>query len=93
MFLMRADTLRREVGGGLALEIESFLGPFEMAASWKASAVLVPKNSPMQKKNLLYRHDKLNEPNKEGPLSFVFFESPFSSVSTDIRGHPSPSGY
>ncbi len=28
---MRADTLRGEVGGGLALGIESFLGPFEMA--------------------------------------------------------------
>jgi hypothetical protein len=27
MFLMRADTLRGQVGGGLALEMESFLGP------------------------------------------------------------------
>ncbi len=27
MFLMRADTLFRQVGGGWALEIESFLGP------------------------------------------------------------------
>ncbi len=27
MLLMRADTLRREVVGGLALEISSFLGP------------------------------------------------------------------
>jgi hypothetical protein len=27
MFLMRADTLRGQVGGGWALEIESFLGP------------------------------------------------------------------
>jgi hypothetical protein len=27
MFLMRADTLRGEVGGGWALEMESFLGP------------------------------------------------------------------
>ncbi len=31
MFLMRADTLRGEVVMGLALEIESFLGSFEMA--------------------------------------------------------------
>ncbi len=27
MFLMRADTLRGQVGGGWALEIETFLGP------------------------------------------------------------------
>jgi hypothetical protein len=27
MFLMRADTLRGQVGGSWALEIESFLGP------------------------------------------------------------------
>ncbi len=27
MFLMRADTLRGQVGGGWALEMESFLGP------------------------------------------------------------------
>jgi hypothetical protein len=27
MFLMRADTLRGDVGGGWALEMQSFLGP------------------------------------------------------------------
>jgi len=27
MFLMRADTLHGQVGGGWALEMESFLGP------------------------------------------------------------------
>jgi hypothetical protein len=27
MFLLRADTLRGQVGGGWALEMESFLGP------------------------------------------------------------------
>ncbi len=37
-------------------------------------------------KNLLHRHDEPNEPTKEGPLSFVLFESPFTSVSGD---HPS----
>ena len=37
-FLMRADTLRGEGGGGLTLEIESFLGPFEMA--WAHRRVL-----------------------------------------------------
>ncbi len=31
MLLMRADTLRGEVVGGLALEISSFVGPCEMA--------------------------------------------------------------
>ncbi len=29
MFLMRADPLRGQVGGGWALEIESFLGPLK----------------------------------------------------------------
>jgi hypothetical protein len=37
----------------------------------------------------LYRHDKPNEPTKKRPLSFVLFESLFTSVSTDSRGHPS----
>jgi hypothetical protein len=37
----------------------------------------------------LYRHDKTNEPTKEGFLSFVLFESPFTQVSTVSRGHPS----
>jgi hypothetical protein len=36
----------------------------------------------------LYRHDESNEPTKEGPVSFVFFESPFTSVSTVGRGPP-----
>jgi hypothetical protein len=31
MFLMRADRLRGEVVGGLALEISNFVGPCEMA--------------------------------------------------------------
>ncbi len=35
-----------------------------------------------QYKNLLYQHDKLNEPTKEGPVSIVLFASPFTSVST-----------
>ncbi len=32
---------------------------------------------------------KPNEPTKEGPLSFVLFESPCTSVSTVSRSHPS----
>ncbi len=42
MFLMRADALRGQVGGGWALEIERFFGPCEMASSRKASAILGP---------------------------------------------------
>jgi hypothetical protein len=38
---------------------------------------------------VLHRLDKSNELTKEGPLSFVFFESSFTSVSTVSRGHPS----
>ncbi len=34
-----------------------------------------------QDKSLLYRHDEPNELTKEGPLAFVLFESPFTSVS------------
>jgi hypothetical protein len=37
----------------------------------------------------LIRQDKNNEPTKEGPPSFVLLESPFTSVSTVSRGHPS----
>jgi hypothetical protein len=33
--------------------------------------------------------EKLNEPIKKGSLSFVLFESPFATVSTVGRGHPS----
>ncbi len=38
-----------------------------------------------QDKYLLYRHDKLSETTKEGPLLFVLFESPFTRVSTVSR--------
>ncbi len=40
-----------------------------------------------QNKNLLYRHGRPYESTKEGPLSFVLFESSFASVSTVSRGH------
>jgi hypothetical protein len=43
---------------------------------------------PRQTKNLMYQHDKPNDPTKEGHLSFVFFESPFTSVLTVSSGHP-----
>ncbi len=50
MFLMRADTLRGQVGGGWALEMESFFGPCEMASSRWASAIWGPKKSNKIKK-------------------------------------------
>jgi hypothetical protein len=43
---------------------------------------------PRQNKNLLYQHNKSNEPTKEVPLSFVLYESPFTSVSTVCRATP-----
>jgi hypothetical protein len=44
---------------------------------------------PRQNKNLWYRHEKPNKPTKEGPISFVLFESPFTSVSTVSSVHSS----
>jgi hypothetical protein len=49
--------------------------------------VMGPLEQPRKNKNLLNQHDKPNKPTKEGPLSFVILESPFTSVST-VRGHP-----
>ncbi len=43
---------------------------------------------PRQGKNILYRHGKPNKPTNEEPLSFVLFESPFTSVSTVSMGQP-----
>jgi hypothetical protein len=43
MFLMWADTLRGQVGGGWAYG--EFFGPCEMASSRQASAIWGPKNS------------------------------------------------
>jgi hypothetical protein len=56
---------------------------------WEKNFELGRLEQPRKDKNLLYRHDKANEPTKAGPLSFVLFESPFTSVSTVSRGHPS----
>jgi hypothetical protein len=45
---------------------------------------------PRQDKNHLYRHDEPNEPTNHGrAASFVLRKSPFVSVSTVSRGHPS----
>jgi hypothetical protein len=35
MFLMRADRLREQVGGGWALQIESFLGPVKWNRAYR----------------------------------------------------------
>jgi hypothetical protein len=48
--------------------------------------VLGRQEQPRKNKNLLYRQDKRNEPSNKVPLSF---ESPFTSVSTVGRSHPS----
>ena len=48
-----------------------------------------PKQPRAEQNSIVPRHDKPNEPTKDGPLSFVLFESPFTSVSTVNRGHPS----
>jgi hypothetical protein len=42
-----------------------------------------------QNRYLVYRHNKPNKPPKEGPLSIVLFESPFTSVSIVSKGHTS----
>jgi hypothetical protein len=55
----------------------------------KKKFVLGRLEQPRQNKNLLYRQDKSNEPNTEGPLSFVLFEPPFTSISIISKGHPS----
>ncbi len=53
------------------------------------NGVLGRLEQPRQNKNRLYWHDNPNEPTKEGPLSFVLFESPLTSILTVSRGHPS----
>ncbi len=44
MFLMRADTLRRQVEGGWALEMETFLGP----GKWRRADRRVPTRYTVQ---------------------------------------------
>ncbi len=52
MFLMRADPLRGQVGGGWALEIETFFGPREIASNRLASTIWGPKKLQCGKKTL-----------------------------------------
>jgi hypothetical protein len=51
--------------------------------------VLGRLEQPRQNKNLLCWHNQPNEPTKKGLLSYVLVESPFASVSTVSRRHPS----
>jgi hypothetical protein len=51
--------------------------------------VLGRLEQPRQNKGPLYRHDKPNEPTKEGLLSFVLFESPFNLCFKSQQAHPS----
>ncbi len=44
-----------------------------------------PEQLRQDKKSLLYRHKWTHEPTKEGPLSFVLFESPFTSFNSTLR--------
>ncbi len=43
---------------------------------------------PRQNKNLLYQHDKPNEPTKERPLSSILFESHVHLSFNTQQGHP-----
>jgi hypothetical protein len=52
MFMMRADPLRRQGGGGWTLEIETFLGPVK----WHRTVRRVPFE--VQKMLFLKRNDK-----------------------------------
>jgi hypothetical protein len=58
------------------------------SVEWGKKICTGPTRAAKANKDLLYRHDKRKEPTKEGPLSFVLFESPFSSVSTVSKDHP-----
>jgi hypothetical protein len=71
--------------------LSSWLGTYvKVYGDKKKYFVLGRLEQPRQDKNLFYRpHDKPNEPTKEGPLSYVLLVSPFASVSTFRRGHPS----
>jgi hypothetical protein len=66
-------------------------GPLQLV-NWQSDALttrldlLGRLGQPRQNKNLLYRHDEPNEPTKEGPLSFVLFESRFMSASICQEG-------
>jgi hypothetical protein len=51
----------------------------------KNNFVLDQLEQPMQNKNLLYRHDKLKEPTKNRPLSFVLF-GPHSPQFQQLAG-------
>ncbi len=50
---------------------------------WKNILYQASQGSKGRKKSFVqYQHEKLNEPTKKGPLSYVLHESPFARVST-----------
>ncbi len=69
--------------GGNGIEIQVVYGEEKNILYWPTRAAKTTN------KNLLYRQKNPNEPTKEGTFSFVFFASPFTSVSTVSRGHSS----
>jgi hypothetical protein len=92
-WLVQFDRRAQSTQHGCLTTVTSLLGDggkgIEKVYSKEKKCVLGRLEQPRLNKNLLYRYDKAKEPTKEGPLSFVLFESPFSSVSTFSRGHPS----
>jgi hypothetical protein len=63
------------------------MGPkeFKLCMVRKKYYVLEPTRAAKTGQKSLVQTDKPNEPTKKGPLSFVLFESPFTSVSTVSR--------
>jgi hypothetical protein len=55
MFWMRAYPLRGQVGGGWALEIESFLGPVKWHRADRGSATWDPSNGYARIQNVMHR--------------------------------------
>jgi hypothetical protein len=62
---------------------------FEIVYGEKIFFELVRLEQVRQDKNLLYPHNKPDDPIMEGPFACVLFESPFTSISTVSSGHPS----
>ncbi len=91
-FILTGDT-HLETGGlaRLPAQVAGRWGHTNWISVWWGKKYFVHcwPEQPRQDKSLFYRHDELNEPTNKGPLSFVLFKSPFTSVSTISRGHPS----
>ncbi len=97
--LSTRNTYKRQVTQHGCLPVPSLLGDGDHGIekyTVREKSILYWADQSMQprlNKNLLYRHDKPNEPIKKGLLSFVLFESPFTSVSTVSKATPIWSRY